>query len=415
MKEASEGEAGAPAADEERQPLLGEEKPFDLDDLRKLRSDAAKVEELVDYTYVEYENMPGYVVFNHLVGAFMNVAIVLGAYFFLQSTGWTMTPRCAAWALPDESRTSWRRWKEYLCYISTMCFWTFPIICPFAIFMLFWKNLLDKRLFYECLFNRIFLLQKSSSYMTSPTFWFMITYFLLGMCQLFYFEEQTNRNVKEIVFGVLAYLSPIVSFLLLLFSNWSVNRLIVPLPVYIERDQKAAMQLVDSANFVPDVDFWKCFRAAEDLVKRLAREQNMEITLTTAELMLLIMDIRSKWRDPEYKTCWEWTKACLWGFYENYLRDYWVSRFLFMSQLQDKRSRRFRGWARLYYFFIWMVIFATLYALIYTVNALLVFHDSIPYDIPIPAPHELPGAVQEGAEIAAPYVEPKIRQVRNTG
>merc|ERR1719183_612538 len=169
----------------------------------------------------------------------MNVAVVLGAYFFLQSAGFSMTPHCSEWALHDVPRSSWRRWKEYLCYISTACFWTFPIICPFAIFMLFLKNLLDKRLFYECLFNKIFLLQRSSSYMTSPTFWFMIIYFLLGMSQLFFFQKQAGVNYKELAFGVLAYLSPIVSFLLLLFGNWSVNRLIVPLPVFIERDQKA--------------------------------------------------------------------------------------------------------------------------------------------------------------------------------
>jgi hypothetical protein len=415
MKESNEGEGegAAPAGDEERQPLLGEEKPFDLDDLRQLRNKATKVAQLTDYTYVEYENMPAYVVFNHLVGAFMNTSVVLGAYFFLQSAGFSMTPHCSVYGVPDIEGYSWRKWKEYLCFASTGCFWTFPILCPLAIFLLYWKNLLDKRLYYECLFNKIFCLQRSSSHMTSPTFWFLLVYFCLGMSSLFFFKTQSRTGTKELVFGVLAYLSPTMGFLLLLFSQWSVNRLIVSLPIYVERDQKAAMDLVDNCTFVADEDFWKGFKGAEDRIARLAREQNMDITLTTAELMLLVEDIRTKWREPEYKTCWECVKDKLSKFYERYMREYWVSRFLFFKPLQDTRSTRFRIWARVYYFFIVLVIIVTAYALIYTINELLIFHETIPVHIPIPAPEEVPGAMQDGYEQAAPYVEPKLRQVRS--
>lgn len=391
------------AADGERVPLLRSEEPYSLTDLEQVKREAAQLEVLEDYVYVENDNMPGLVVFKNLVGALSHIAVVLGAYFFLQAAGHEFTPHCSEFRRADVPRTSYKNWQEHLCFASTFCFWTYPIVCPMAVILLFWKNLLDKRLYYECLLNRIFLLQSSSSYLTSPMFWFLFLYFALGMSSIYFHHNEDNRAYHDILYGLLAYLAPLLGFVIFLLGQWSVNRLVVPVPVFLERDYKAAMRLVDNCRFIKDCDFLKCFRVAEDHIHRLSKLHGEEITLSTPEMMGLIQDVLDKWREPQDKSCCGWLQTACGMFYDNYVGPYWVGRFLFYRALQDTRALRFRVWSRVYYFFIWVASFIFIYAMVYSWHELSHIQHTLDDNLVVPAPHEVPEAIGDGIDKLAQH------------
>lgn len=412
--------AGILAA-EERRPLLGFTK-LDTFDLTDLRERAAKLNPLTDYTYVEYENMPGYVVVRHVAGAIAQVTVVLGAYFFLQSTGDNIMPHCALWKKPFSPKYGIERWEEHFCYFSSGCFWTFPIICPLAIVLLFWKNLLDKRLFYECLFNRILLVEQSSSYLVSPTFWFLFVYFLGGISCIFFIRYGTDRPYDELIFSMLAYISPTVGFVMVLLSHWSVNRLIVSLPLYVERDCPAAMDLLKECKFMSYDDFWKAFCVAEEMLAEAMREQRTQFTLSTGEMMRLILDLHGTGRRTPARRggydCWEsaWDYLCsrLSTAHERYIRGYWVSRFLFSPLFQDVRARRFRLWARVYYAFMCVSTLVFAYAMVYTINELFHYYHTVPLYVHMPAPHDVPSELRNATE-HVPEVVGKVQDELNRG
>jgi hypothetical protein len=374
---------------------------FDLDDLRRR---AAQTETVDDYPFVDYDNQAWFLVLSHAARAITQVTVVLGAYFFLHSVGGrSITPHCPDWAKADHvPRYSFRRWEEYTCYFTTACFWTYPIVCPLAIVLLFWTNLLDKRLFYECLFNRVFLQQHSMSYLTSWTFWLLLLHFLCGMCCIFFKDagEQDKLLRQEMIFGMFAYISSTVAFLYAVFTNWSVNRLVVPLPMFVENDLNGAMDLLKECTFIRDTDFWRDFQAAEVLCAEVCRQRRMSFAMSTPELMRLILDIEKSFQDGTcgiYRSESFLDKICnhASNFYEQHCRPYWVSRFLFFPALQDQRSRTFRLWSRVYYAFMVVTCLLFCYTLVYTLNKLVLLQESLDVELPLPAPHRAPGILED--------------------
>ncbi|CAK0816299.1 unnamed protein product [Prorocentrum cordatum] len=196
------------------------------------------------------------------------------------------------------------RRTPYMCYFTTACFWTYPIVCPLAIVVLFWTNMLDKRLFYECLFHKVFLQQHSMSYLTSWTFWLLLLHFVCGMSCVFFKDLQEDDLLRhETAFGFFAYFSSCVAFLYVLFTNWSVNRLVVPLPMFVENDLNGAMTLLKDCKFIRDVDFWRYFQSAETLFEQVCLRRRMSFTMTTSEMILLIHEPTEAPESLEPQTC----------------------------------------------------------------------------------------------------------------
>eukprot|EP00747_Dinoflagellata_sp_TGD_P167134 gnl/TRDRNA2_/TRDRNA2_191056_c0_seq1.p1 gnl/TRDRNA2_/TRDRNA2_191056_c0~~gnl/TRDRNA2_/TRDRNA2_191056_c0_seq1.p1 ORF type:complete len:415 (-),score=54.20 gnl/TRDRNA2_/TRDRNA2_191056_c0_seq1:68-1312(-) len=368
-------------------------------DLSALRSRVAAEPMLPSRTFTEWENTPSWMVAYAVVSALVQVSVVSGAHFFMVAYGRRITPHCGVYYVPGLSdfTTDTRKWEENMCYITTFAFWTYPVVCPLAVIFLYWKNLLDKRLFYEALLNKIFLQFRSHSFLSSPTFWFLALYGLCACFCLYYIKdtEVVDMGYTELIFSLLAYLAPMTAFLIVLFTTWSVNWHIVTLPKYVEQDRVGAIKLLEDCTYVASADMCLAFEAVEWLFDDLAAKKKFTPQMTTSEILRLSLDMHEKGlRPPGLKCdCWCYQKYIThWWF-----RSYWASRFLYYKYLDDSRSWAFRRWSYLYHTFMIIAVFIFIWAWMYTMLAFTIYeHERMPKGI---GPHEvLPGAVKDALE-----------------
>lgn len=363
-------------------------------DIEDLRDRVAAKEKLEDYTYFEFRNLPAYMVFQSVSAALVQVMVVTGAYYFMQTTGTDFTPQCKRYhAGVDMSKlgTDKTRMNAYGCYVTVFAFWTYPLCCPLVVIGVYWKNLLDRRLFYECMMNRIFLCYPTMSYLHSPLFWFLLTYLACGLSAIFYIKDSPTWEVKpfhDLIFGIFAYLSPITAFMIVLFTHFSANADIVTLPNFIEHDREKAVALLNECVYIRDKDFRIAFRRAEALIEKLETESRITPTLTTPELLRLVLDQHEKRTGVsffEQVDC----DAC------RCYKAYWVTSVLYMECLNDWRAWRFRFFARFYMAFMVLALLIYVYSLLYTVHKVVGIQQADPHDI-IPAPEKIYHDVSSG-------------------
>eukprot|EP00747_Dinoflagellata_sp_TGD_P164690 gnl/TRDRNA2_/TRDRNA2_184972_c0_seq1.p1 gnl/TRDRNA2_/TRDRNA2_184972_c0~~gnl/TRDRNA2_/TRDRNA2_184972_c0_seq1.p1 ORF type:complete len:404 (+),score=50.58 gnl/TRDRNA2_/TRDRNA2_184972_c0_seq1:130-1341(+) len=361
-------------------------------ELSEIRRRVAADPMLPSSTFTEWENTPAWMVPFTIVSAILQVTVVSGAHFFMIAYGRHIAPRC--------SRAGYRQWEEHLCEFTTLCFWTYPVVCPLVVVFIFWKNLQDKRLFYECLLNKIFLQFRDLPFFSSPTFWFLMGYGWCALWCLYFIKDTEMKNVSytELCFGLLAYFTPIVAFLVVLFSTWSVNWHIVTLPKYVQEDRRAAVKLLDECTYVASIDFGVAFEAVECLYEKLKQRQKFTPQLTTSELVQLTLEMHQKGiRGTNYWSrfkCDCFSCCCCWWWFS---RKYWASRFLYFEHLNDNRSWEFRRWCRAYIIFICFAVFVFIWAFLYTLLAFTVFEgERMPKGI---GPHEvLPEVARDMAD-----------------
>jgi len=350
---------------------------FDLDDLRRrAKSTSLEYDDEVEGQLLGVQNRPWFLVLYCIGMAVINGSTVAGAYFFLIVAGDSVTPRCYAFHdhadsfIPDDPDSE--TWSEWLCNISTFCFWTYPVIGPLVVIFVFWKNLLDARLYYECLMNRILLDFRAYSYVFSPTFWFLVLYGLTALFSLVYIKSASasgEKTYKDLIYGLLAYFTPVGVFLFVLFSEWTVDWNVVSLHRYCHGDKKKAAELLSKGSFVTEDEFVRAFEAATDLLKRVAEEQNLPvIELTTPEMFRLVLDAYEKGAVPPSPWC-----SCM-----KIFNSYWVNRVMFCRHLQDDRSRSFRSWSWLYTLFIVVASLVFVWTMVHTAQDLMLFQRAIP-------------------------------------
>merc|ERR1719199_2370606 len=74
----------------------------------------------------------------------MTSITVAGALFFLLAAPEKVSPHC--YKRPHVTRT--------LCTVSTVCFWTYPVVCCLFVVLVYAKNLVDQRTYYEFLLHK---------------------------------------------------------------------------------------------------------------------------------------------------------------------------------------------------------------------------------------------------------------------
>lgn len=350
---------------------------FDLDDLRRrARSTELELDEDVEEKLLGIQNRPWFLVVYCIAMACVNGSTVAGAYFFLIVAGDTITPRCYAFHdhsdafVPGDPNSE--TWSEHLCNISTFCFWTYPVIGPLVVVFVFWKNLLDARLYYECLMNKILLDFRPYAYVYSPTFWFIVLYGLTACCSLIYIKSASaskGETYRDLIYGLLAYFTPVGVFLFVLFSEWTVDWNVVSLHRYCHGDKKKAADLLSRGVFVPEDDFIRAYEAATDLLVRYAEEKSLDpVELTTPEFFRLVLDAYEKGAVPPSPWC-----SCL-----KIFNSYWVNRVIFCKHLRDPRSRSFRSWSWIYTLFIVIASLAFIWTMVHTAQDLMLFQRAIP-------------------------------------
>lgn len=424
MKQADEDASSRDVDSEAAQPLLlhrsstNMQQSFKTFDIVALRSEVASQEVLDQYALLELENNPEYMVMQSITNAVFAVLIVLGAYWFVVSAGDRITPLCRPYAQPHLPIYSLResKLKENLCYTSTYCFWTYPLLCPLAMVWVNWKNLVDKRIFYECLLNRIFLVQSRSSYIFSKTFWFLFIYGVLALSSVTFmdagqdekFSDSPYWKYKEVVFGMLAYFSAVGAFLFKLFTQWSVNAQIISITNFVYRDSAAALDLMNKCTFVSAEDFEASWQRVEEMFDDMHSEDRMIPHMSTPELLRLTLLQHEKWK--EYVPTWmEQARSFCGSCFVP--KRYWVSRLLYFEHLQDTRSWHFKFCIRFYAAFMAISVALFCWGMFYTTSHYLLFQykDAMPRDLRrLPPPHEAP-AVYESASRLIPKVAKTMR------
>lgn len=354
-------------------------------DLEELREEARKVLPPEEQTFLQFENRPWYMCFYHIFMSLVTSATIAGAYFFLMSGGDKITPRC--YIFHDHSEKSLipndpdsETWNEWMCNLTTIAFWTYPLLCPMVVICVYLKNMLDARLYYECLLNGILLDYRNASYVFSPAFWLLILHGGLALSCLIYIKHTSHwadRTYSEMATNFLAYLAPVGAFLFVLFSQWSVEWHLIPISKYCELDHRKAIVHLDKCCFTSDYAFEMAWEATEDLLRH--RGSSRQIQLSTSEYFTLLrQQIMRQARNSNRGCC-----ACL--------RVYWVYRLLMWSPyLRDSRVSSFRSWVRVYWLFIVFAMIVLLWAFIHTAHFLLVYQQVLSTPLPLgPDPHSL--------------------------
>mmetsp|Transcript_109475 Transcript_109475/g.194036 ORF Transcript_109475/g.194036 Transcript_109475/m.194036 type:complete len:398 (+) Transcript_109475:73-1266(+) len=388
-----------PATDRLRSPLRART----LDEfINRVRSDAKARPRSTDSTFLQTENLASGMVALTITQAVVQGLVVLGAYFFMHSTGREILPKCAG--AVHFKATNKEEFADNMCFISSYCFWTYPILCPYAVVLIFWKNLLEKRLFYECLMNGMFLTYRSYPFLISPTFWCVLLY---GACSLvcFAFVDRAhaleNRTLKEIVFSILTYSTPFAQFFCVVFTQWSPNTVIVSLATFFNQDCEKACEIVNGSTFVHSDELREAWEEVEDVFEHLRRTEHLTFEVDTSELMGMILSEhkelqRSKSQPAVYTSYYDridW-KKCGRRCHGRFWRGYWISRILWFDQLKDNVSWNFRFWARSYMFFMVLTGFLFAWAMVSSTQEWLRYQNMLPselkpVDVDIPGPHKV--------------------------
>jgi len=315
-------------------------------------------------------NSGWYLFFSNFAFCAVNLLAVSGAYFFVLASYKEVIPYCYEFQPVHES----------LCNISVFCFWTYPLICPMVIVVLVYKNMLESRLYYECLLNRILLDYETSTF-NHPAVWLILLWGVGAATMLHYMSDDVAYH--KLAFSMLAYFAPIATFIVVMFSKWSIESFLIPLPAFCGTDPSLAGDILRDAsrNYVFERQMRVAFENVNDqllaveargdemawdtktyfgLLKEAAQVEighvgesgKVDPGFWNRMLQKLLGYFGLKER-PEYQRRFDKvTRPEVLGTWFNFRRGFWVNRLLFSPHLLDDRAHNFRWWARFYVFFI---------------------------------------------------------------
>jgi hypothetical protein len=314
-----------------------------------------------------------------MVNLFLNVATVLGSYFFMLAN-FHLTPRCYDLTGPYKVP------EKILCSTTSLCHCTFPLLCIGVALVAFAKNMYDARLYYECLIQGIMLdFDNDRAFTNSWAFGLLAIYGAVACAMPYYQNVDDSHDVSLWIYQNMAYISPLISFMMVLGSTWQVENQLIALPKFCETDPEVATAMLSAATYVPEEYFRIAFERSEavfadERADPLPTDKYFAMLKMTAEEELASLTRMRKDTDrvPEDWAWWEKILAKLglppvMSYIErNNLNPseakvahrleaiaqhtgtgrlrfiYWVSALLHSSYLKDERSTKFRRWAIAY-------------------------------------------------------------------
>lgn len=291
----------------------------------------------------------------------MTSITVAGALFFLLAAPEKVSPHCY-------KRTN--QVTRTLCTVSTVCFWTYPVVCCLFVVLVYAKNLVDQRLYYEFLLHKVFIGYGRVQAWKLPVVLMLLLYALCAFSALIWHSMSTAQVEVSHIYSSLAYVTPIISFLAVILAQWSIQGKLVTLPNFLE-DYEWAMQHLNASRCYTVDQVHAGYRTLE-----LALEKTDDL-LDTPQLVALVEHyteavvntpqfggdaieadsekacLISKVSETDAKLVAEaaTVKECV----------YWQVRLLFNPRLQDDRSQSFRNWALAYMVTVILAVFLSLY------------------------------------------------------
>jgi hypothetical protein len=305
----------------------------------------------------------------------MTSITVAGSLFFLLAAPEKVSPHCF------EHESPVTRW---FCTASTIAFWTYPVVCCLFVVLVFAKNLVDQRTFYEFLLHRVVIGYGRVQAWKNPVVVALLLYALMAFSALVWYHYSHTDVLVGHVYASLAYITPIISFLAVIFAQWSIQGKLITLPNFLEDYGWGVSHLNGSRCYSMEQlhQGYNCLEAEMD--------QSDEI-IDTPRMVALVEEYTKKARSvPEEdddieaskgaeaeaakggekkKTVADEAKLILSEAEERLVREarlvkeyiYWEVRLLFNPRLQDDRSQSFRNWALAYMVSVFLAVLLSVY------------------------------------------------------
>jgi hypothetical protein len=261
----------------------------------------------------------------------LTMLTVSGAFFFLLAEPEGLTPRCYLWSTVP----------RIFCTISTVAFWTFPVVCCMIAEQVFKRYLIDARTYYEFLLHSLAVRYPQLGIIEycfcKPGLPAFFTYAVLAFSALAWKSSTANISILKHIFSSLAYLAPILSFVSVVVLNWTVEGNIIPLPIFLAEHAKA-VELLNKCKPYTTGELKRAYLALEKEFE-LAAADNGDFDITTGRLVALLEEkLQTEFEDiPDAFFARPWNERML------------TSRFL-----KDARSQQFRRC--LWVYMLWHVL-----------------------------------------------------------
>jgi hypothetical protein len=285
---------------------------------------------------------------------------VAGSLLFVLASPQKVTPHC--YEHPHV-------WIRGFCVTSTLAFWTYPVVCCLFVVIVYAKNMVDQRTYYELLLHKVVVGYGKDPVYTQPLIIALAVYALVALSALVWLHCRHGEVSLQHFYSSMAYISPIISFLAVLFSKWFVQDNLITLPNFVEEYSWAVEHLSSSRVYLQS-ELHAGFELLEDelsksndavfdtphmvaLVEHYAREVKEKVQ-KDEEVEKDVEENKVDQGTDANKTSVKRYSVVLEELFEAGLRPsqknlyqrtvYWEVRFLFSSRLQDDRSRDFQRW-----------------------------------------------------------------------
>lgn len=290
------------------------------------------------------------------------------------------------------------------CIVSTLAFWTLPIFCSFFVLVLFYRDLLHTRIWYEMLGHKTlinFTIQPFTQHATARA---VLGWLLVSVSMLFFTRTFSLSTLQK----TLPYWLPILSWLGLTYTQWDINERLLSVPKFVQGNPEWAKHYLMTCTFMHDHIAKIAFeRVLEELTPSQTPMQSPRCSsatpsesgasgldddgvssarptphrrhndalgaydpgstlphhlyhhttggmihkmIETITLMQQNGDVIDEPNDAEMH-----------GFLEVWSMSYWVRGFLFSAKLKDLRARRFGRWFRAYTCFSYVLMALMVY------------------------------------------------------
>jgi hypothetical protein len=155
----------------------------------------------------------------------MTSITVAGSLFFVLAAPEKVSPHCA-----EQEHFALRA----LCTSSTVCFWTYPVVCCLFVVLVFAKNLVDQRIYYEFLLHKVVIGYGRANPLANGVVIALLIYALCAFSALVWYHVSKPRAMVGSVFASLAYITPIISFLAVILTQWSIQGKLITLPNFLQ-------------------------------------------------------------------------------------------------------------------------------------------------------------------------------------
>lgn len=333
---------------DEQAPLIQKEqhdqihkKPSQKMDMEDLDEEALEsVRELIDFPDIRE------LVFTQIGMSFAYTCYTLTAWTYLASVRRHLFPDCTKVHGDDALHVYF---LSPACEVTTFCFWTFSLCCAMFLLIFYLRDLLRTRLYYELLAHYVFIDFENIQFAQSRSVQLLSVYMLLSLL-MYPFSENTRVSDFK---STIPFWMPLLSFIGMVYAQWDLEKRLVSLAKYTEKDFKAAQDHLSKSYHMKDFVFRRAFEF-------LAEEPEFLHKHNFSTCIKLIMQKAKEMKhEGEIKSDFELGLGG--GFFVAFSPRYWVTRMLYQESFQGERQRRFIFWFRIYVVYTYLVLFFLLY------------------------------------------------------